>query len=57
MRRLEKQTSEVDEESGPQLPLLLLSADIKLPSSFKTGKPRPTNQRMEETNKYYSHKL
>jgi hypothetical protein len=32
--------------------LLLLSADIKLPSSFKTGKPRPTNQRiqrMEET--------
>ena len=47
MQRLEIDTSEVDEESDNQLPLLL-SVDIKLPSSFKTGKPRPANPIMEE---------
>ena len=49
MRRLEIDTSEVDEETDNQLPLLL-SVDIKLPSSFKTGKPRPANPIMEERN-------
>lgn len=36
-----RHTSEVDVESRTQLPLSL-SKGIKLPSSFKTGKPRPT---------------
>ena len=49
MVRLEIDTSEVDEESDNQLPLLL-SVDIKLPSSFKTGKPRPANPITEERN-------
>ena len=49
MRRLEIDASKVDEESDNQLPLLL-SVDIKLPSSFKTGKPHPLNPIMEERN-------
>lgn len=36
-----RHTSEVDVESRTQPPLSL-SDGIKLPSSFKTGKPRPT---------------
>ena len=49
MWRLEIDTSEVDDESDNQLPLLL-SADINFPSSFKTGKPRPAKQEWDTLN-------